>query len=166
MNKGLNVQKSQSAVIAGEFVAEHNMVALSALNNTKAEDGRTRAIIISTLSVFKGDNHAAVLHSQHWFIGLPETFDIKIIGVPWSSIEVAVEALQTKDMKLLDYMEKRYGWHMATLLNDELYLDGRINKSPAALDQLTLFEFNRKTEQIPIGKVEVLHYQDGGDKPA
>jgi hypothetical protein len=63
-------------------------------------------------------------------------------------------------------MEKRYGWHIATLLSDELYINERINNSPAAIDQLTLFAFKQRAEQIPLGEVEVLHYPDGGHKPA
>jgi hypothetical protein len=149
-----------SEVLAGEFVPEDNMVVFGVFDQQKS-DKRTRAIILSTLPVFrKKGNSVGVIHSEHFFLGLPQTFDTEIIGVPWSSEQMLDETTQANDLELLDYMEERSGWRMAALLNGDLYIDADINKSPAAIDQLTLFETKRRFEKMSVGKRAILHYLD------
>src|ERR1700693_2140449 len=99
-------EQQQSRVIAGEFVPEHNMIACGTLPR---EDGRTQAVILSALPVLRPKGGAfGIVHSKHFFLGLPPSFDTEIIGVPWSSEQMAVEAMQTNDVKLLEYMAERY----------------------------------------------------------
>jgi len=155
-------RRKQSMVVLGEVV-DGNTIAFGKF--IAPENGKARAIIISMSSALKkllgiADQPYAIIHSRHFFFGLPSTHDIEIRGVGWRRMDESIRLLRDDNFTALDDADKARGWQVAAILNDELYIHPRINQYPELIDQLATFEVYRKAEKIVLTKTEVLHYED------